>query len=348
MVALGMVTTRDFISSVLLLSLAACGGGSSSGPTPVSSPTPVPGATVVAVVFYDENGNGRADPDEQIRIPDVEVAVGGRSAKSEKATGRAVVTGVPTGMQTVSVKADTLPPFYVAEVAAPIQVPMPDGAQAMIGLTLPIEGNQTNTYMAFGDSITRGDGSSAGGYPPDLQVRLAAHFGGAVVTTHGADSTNSFEGVERIRRHLTTRPAYTLILYGTNDWNAPECQDNPRCATVGNLRTMVQMAKVFHSLPVIATIPPTNPSLNPAGRNKWVSDVNDLLRPMAASEGAVVAEVFQAFMKQPDLTRLFSDHIHPNDAGYQIMSGAFFEAIAHGRATASSPRWPVLFAVRRP
>jgi len=117
---------------------------------------------------------------------------------------------------------------------------------------------------------------------------------------------------------------------------------------VGNLRTMVQMAKVFHSLPVIATIPPTNPSLNPAGRNKWVSDVNDLLRPMAASEGAVVAEVFQAFMKQPDLTRLFSDHIHPNDAGYQIMSGAFFEAIAHGRATASSPRWPVLFAVRRP
>src|SRR5712692_10412997 len=121
MAALGMVTTRDFIGSVLLLSLAACGGGSSSGPTPVASPTPIPGATVVAVVFYDENGNGRADPDEQIRIPDVEVTVGGRSAKSEKATGRAVVTGVPSGAQTVSVKADSLPPFYVAEVAAPIQ-----------------------------------------------------------------------------------------------------------------------------------------------------------------------------------------------------------------------------------
>src|SRR6266852_5520940 len=117
MAALGMVTTRDFMSSVLLLSLAACGGGSSSGPTPVSSPTPVPGATVVAVVFYDENGNGRADADEQIRVPDVEVTVGGRSAKSAAATGQAVVTGVPVGAQMIAVKADTLPPFYSAQAA---------------------------------------------------------------------------------------------------------------------------------------------------------------------------------------------------------------------------------------
>jgi hypothetical protein len=59
--------------------------------------------------------------------------------------------------------------------------------------------------------------------------------------------------------------------------------------------------------------------------------------------------VFQGFMKQPDLSKLFSDHIHPNDAGYAIIADAFFEAIAHGHATTSSARWPsVLFAAPRP
>jgi lysophospholipase L1-like esterase len=344
-----MTTSPRSVAPVLLFSLAACGGGSSSGPTPLPSPSTVPGATVVAVVFYDENGNGRADADEQIRVPDVEVTVGGRSAKSAAATGQAVVTGVPAGAQMITVKADTLPPFYSAQAAVPIQVPTPDGTQTMIGLTLPIDSNLTNVYLAFGDSITRGDGSSSGGYPPRLQARLAAYFGGAAVVNKGADATNSAEGVERVKRQVSgQRPAYTLIMYGTNDWNAPQCQDNPRCETVGNLRTIIQTVKVFRSLPVIATIAPTDPTQNPPSRNQWISDVNNLLRTMAASEGAVVADVFQAFMKQPDLSKLFSDHIHPNDAGYAVISDAFFEAIAHGRATPASAAGPVLFAAPRP
>jgi lysophospholipase L1-like esterase len=334
------------IALPLVVALAACGGGGSSGPGPLPSPSTVPGATVVATLYYDENGNGRADGDETIRIPDVEVTVGGRSARSEKMTGRAVVTGVPPGAQTLAVRAETLPPFFAAQAAVPLQVSLPDGAQAMLALTLPIENNQTNVYMAFGDSITRGDGGSAGGYPRDLQERLAAHFGGAIVNNRGADSTNSFEGVERVRRNLIgSRPAYTLILYGTNDWHAPECQENPRCATVGNLRTIVQAVKTFRSLPFIATIPPTNPALNPEGRNKWVSDVNDLIRAMAREEGAFLVDVHQNVVRQGgDLSRFFSDHVHPNDAGYRLIAESFFEAIAHGRATPAASGSPHLLS----
>jgi lysophospholipase L1-like esterase len=286
--------------------------------------------------------------EEEIRIPDVEVAIGGRTARSEKATGRAVVSNVPAGAQTLSLRADTLPPFFAAaQGSVPVQVPT-DGSPVMVPLTLPIENNRTNIYMAFGDSITRGDGSSAGGYPPDLQARLAAHFGGAAVSNQGRDSTNSFEGVERMRRNLIgQRPAYTLILYGTNDWNAPECQDNPNCRTVTNLRDMVRAVKDFDSLPVVATLPPTNPALTPEGRNKWVSDVNDLIRAMARGEGAALADVHQAFLRQSNLASLFSDHVHPNDAGYRIIAESFFEAIAHGsRSTSSSASAPTLFTRR--
>jgi lysophospholipase L1-like esterase len=329
----------------LLVALAACGGGSSpSGPTPQPSPSTVPGATVTVVLYYDENANGRADGGEGIRIPDVEVTIGGRSARTEKTTGRAVITGVPAGAQTLSVRADTVPPFFAVQAPGPVQVSLPGGGETMVGLTLPIDDNQTNTYMAFGDSITRGDGGSAGGYPADLQRRLAAHFGGAFVNNRGADSTNSFEGVERARRNLNSRPAYTLILYGTNDWNAPECQDNPACHTVDNLRAIVQATKSFRSLPFIATIPPTNPALTPAGRIQWVADVNNLIRPMAQQQGAFLVDVEKTFLAQGgDLSRFFSDHVHPNDAGYALIAQTFFEAIAHGRSTPSAAAVPEIF-----
>jgi lysophospholipase L1-like esterase len=323
--------------------LAACGGGGASGPTAVPSPSAPPGATVVATVYYDENGNGVADPGETIRIPDVEVTIGGRSARSEKGTGRAVVTGVPAGAQTVGVRTETLPPFFSAESVAPVQVALPDGAQTMLGLTLPIGNNQTNTYMAFGDSITRGDGSTAGGYPPDLQNRLAAQFGGAYVNNRGADSTNSFEGVERVKRNLNSNPAYTLILYGTNDWNAPECQDNPNCHTVDNLRAIVEAVKAYRSLPFLSTIIPADPSMNPDSRNKWVADVNNLIRPMAQQEGAFLVDCEKTFLAQGDLTKLFSDHVHPNDTGYSLISQTFFEAIAHGKSTPTSSSDSYLF-----
>ena len=340
-----MIKIPRVSSLALLLALSACGGGSPSGPTSQPSPSTAPGATVVATLYYDENQNGRVDGNEAIRIPDVEVSIGGHTARSEKTTGRAVVTGVPAGAQTLTVRADTLPPFYALEQAAmPVQVPLPDGGQVMVALTLPIADNQTNVYMAFGDSITRGDGGTAGGYPADLQARLAAHFGGAFVNNRGADSTNSFEGVERVKRNLNSHPAYTLILYGTNDWNAPECQDNPNCATVPNLRTIVQAVKSYDSLPFIATIPPTNPTLTPAGRIKWVADVNNLIRPMAREQGAFLVDVEKTFLAQPNLAALFSDHVHPNDAGYQLISQTFFEAIAHGKATPTSTAAPQLFA----
>ena len=331
-------------SVTLLLALSACGGGSPSGPTSQPSPSTAPGATVVATLYYDENQNGRVDGDEAVRIPDVEVSIGGRTARSEKTTGRAVVTGVPAGAQTLTVRADTLPPFYALEQAAmPVQVSLPDGGQVMVALTLPIADNQTNVYMAFGDSITRGDGGTAGGYPTDLQARLAAHFGGAFVNNRGADSTNSFEGVERVKRNLNSRPAYTLILYGTNDWNDQTCQLRPAadCFTMESLQTIVEKVKDAESLPVLATLPPANPAVN-NGRNQWNDQMNELIKGLAKSEGAVLADLNAAFKAKGNLPALFSDDpdgVHPNDAGYDVIADAFFKTITGARSASASRRW---------
>lgn len=317
-------------AALLAALLAGCGGGGS----PTSPPTAPPdaGFTVRAVVFYDENATGVLDSAEPIRIPDVTVTVAGHSAPSAKRTGEADVTGVPAGTFPVAVRIDTLPPFFSAGPSPSVTVPT-DGT-VPLSVTLNIGANQPNVYMAFGDSLTAGDGvATSQAWPARLQALLEQHFGGAVVRNRGASGTNSFEALERLQRNLNgNEPAYTLILYGTNDWNDIECQDNPDCHTVPNLRTVVQRVKGFHSLPFIATLPPGNPALVPAGRNDWIAAVNDRIRAMAAQEGAFLVDIHRLFLRQPNLPGLYVDHLHLNPAGHDLAASAWFEAIAHGRS----------------
>src|SRR6185436_5622442 len=162
---------------LILLAGVATGVACSTSPSgPGSPPSTEPtGYGVNVVVFYDENGDGILGPNEVARIPDVEVTVGGHTARTEKLSGRAVVGNVPAGAQTVSVRTETVPPFYVASPPRSITVPQGDGSVNAMGLSLSIGNNIPGVYMAFGDSITLGDGPPpAANYPTRLQSKLMA------------------------------------------------------------------------------------------------------------------------------------------------------------------------------
>jgi lysophospholipase L1-like esterase len=334
-----------------VLASAACGGG--GGPTTPPPVTTPPGATVNVLVYYDENGNGLLDPAEQARLPQVEVTVGGRSARTETLSGGAAVQGVPNGTFPVAINPATLPPFYSAGAsAASVTVPGNDGAPIPLPARLQIGGNRPNVYMAFGDSITKGEGdSSPAGYPGRLQTKLRAHFGDGEVVNRGADGTNTGEAVERVLRNIRpTQPAITLVMYGTNDWNPVACQNAAPCDVVRNLRRVLEEVKGTDSLPFLATLPPVNPLLAGNDRNRWTEQTNTALKQLAREEGAFVVDVYEAFRLQGgELSRFFADHVHPNAAGYDVIAEAFFQAIALGREApraSSAGRAPVLF--RRP
>jgi lysophospholipase L1-like esterase len=336
---------------ILVAALAAACGGGSSGPTdPGGTPTPTPGSPVSGFVFYDENANGILDPTETVRLPSVGVTVGGVAA-STAAEGRFSVPSVPNGSQTAEARPDTLPAYFTPGPMLSVSVP-PSGDVAVPAVLALGTRAKPNVYLAFGDSITWGQGSSDGsGYSDVLQADLRAFWGKAGVAKDGEPGTKSNKGESRLGPSLSThRPAYLLILYGTNDWNEPDCRNEFPCFTITALRSMVLQARDAGAFPVVGTIPPVNPAYvdrNPEERNDWVRRMNDLVRAMAKEERAAVAEVHGEFLKQSSLPALFDDDKHPNDAGFQLIARAFFGAITRPISASASRRAPAFF-FRRP
>jgi lysophospholipase L1-like esterase len=313
---------------VCALQVVACGGGGPTGPGPAA-----PTHSVVVTAFYDENGNGTLDLGENTRLGEIELEVAGRTGKAEKQTGRATVASVPEGTHRVGVRAASLPPFFQthANFEVSVQSPQPAGADVFFPLILPLgPRSRPNIYLGFGDSITSGDGSvHHDGYADTVQGLLRGHFGQAGIILDGVNATRTDRGAARLPFVLNDhRPAYVLILYGTNDWNRQECKDDRfPCDMVENIRDMVRTTKAAGALPVVGTIPPTNPTQTIPERNLWVSAINKLIKAMALQEGAAVADVEAAFLRQPSLSALFDDHVHPNDRGYEVLGEAFFLGI---------------------
>jgi acyl-CoA thioesterase I len=335
-----MRRTARLAAVIPLLLACACGGGG-GGPTGPGPATPR--HPVALTVFYDENGDGVAAATENARVPDVAVEIAGQSGTSAKVTGEATVPNVPDGRHTVGLR--SLPPYYRLTGAAPA-VDVPQSTPAAVALTLPIGGNRANRYLGFGDSITDGLGSrDIDGYRGPLQEALQRHFGRGVVEQDGLGGSKSDDGAERIYGVINrVRPAYTLILYGTNDWK--RCEQQVPCYTVDAVRSMIGAAKAIDSLPILATLPPVNPNENLPERNDWIVRMNTALRAMAQLEGTPVADVHGGFTRAAgtggELAALFVDTVHPNDRGYQIIADAFFRAItAQPTTTASS--LPTLF-----
>jgi len=305
--------------------------------TPSPSPSPTgPTGMVQATVYYDENGNGQLDPTEDVRLPNVSVSIGSATAKTQSGTGIALVQGIPYGAQTVTVQTGSLPPYW--QPANPVTISVPDQGEVRIPVTLPTGRDLVlKQYVAFGDSITHGDGSSSGtGYPPLLEVSLRGSMGAAWVANRGASGTTSAEGAERIKRAMDTyKPSHVLVLYGTNDWNFPQCQSPlaSSCFTIESLREIIVFIKSRGSLTYLSTLPPVSVNLD---RNPWIEQMNTLIKGLGQEQGVPVVDTYAAFRSAGTLTTLYYDDVHPNDSGYQVLAQTFARALTTGRTASTT------------
>jgi lysophospholipase L1-like esterase len=92
---------------------------------------------------------------------------------------------------------------------------------------------------------------------------------------------------------------------------------------------------------VLATITPVNPLYSTAQRDAFYDQTNLGIKALAREENIVLADLSADFKAAGNLSALFDDDVHPNDAGYQVMAQGWFKAITRARSAAasSSPRF---------
>lgn len=332
-----MAGARSLALVVVGLAFGSCGGGSSPPTTPTPTPTAPPGNhSLTATVYYDFLRNSALDPEETVRFGDVEIQIGGGSGVSQAGTGEALVQGISAGSHQVAIEASTLPPFFILGTERTVEVPA--DTEVLVPVALPIRQNQAFRYLSTGDSIAEGTGSSDGeGYRSLLNSMLSGYYDMPIdIKYRGRSGGTSEEGASRTQRDLDlVKPAYTLIAWGTNDYNY--CGAPATCDTVPNLRSMVQMVKAASSMPCVATITPANPIHGGAeGRNAWIAEMNEMIKAMAREEGALVVDLYAAFMAAGNSPNLYSDHIHPSPQGYDRMARTWFDALTLPRALTPS------------
>lgn len=188
-----------------------------------------------------------------------------------------------------------------------------------VPLTLAAAAEAAN-IAAFGDSITAGDGSNSGGYPPKLEGLLASNGKPSVVANFGHSGEQTPQGVNRFDAVLASFPTnIILIMEGTNDVQVGISVET----TKFNLQTMITKAKAANVIPVLATLTPNDrvgsPTLIPA---TW----NPMIAALASSNGIKLADHYAA--TAPTWGSLNDDGVHPNDSGYQVLASTWYAAIA--------------------
>jgi lysophospholipase L1-like esterase len=194
-------------------------------------------------------------------------------------------------------------------------------------LFLTTGANATN-ISAFGDSITKGDGSNSGGYPPKLSNLLNADGKPATVANFGKGGENTWYGSQRFDSVLAAFPAnFILIMEGTNDIVVGLSVESTR----HNLQAMINKAKAANVAPLLSTLTPSTRS------GSLVPQVwNPMIKTLASSNGIPLVDNYAA--TAPTWGSLQSgDGLHPNDRGYQVIANTWFTTLAPIISSASKP-----------
>jgi len=134
---------------------------------------------------------------------------------------------------------------------------------------------------------------------------------------------------------IDLQPVVVQIMAGTNDIasnTGPMTIDE----TEANFRTMTELAQAHGIRVILASIPPADrfpwrPGLDVTPR---IAAINAWLKRYAAETGSTYADYWSALQDGQGAMRagLSSDHVHPTDAGYDVMEPVARRAITEALA----------------
>ena len=195
-------------------------------------------------------------------------------------------------------------------------------------------------YVAFGDSITEGfphtlvpqllDPAPVGSYPAVLLALLRARYTSQtiIVLDEGIGGELVADGLARLPAVLNAdNPGALLLMEGANDLN--QFGVAGLASIVSGLRQMIRNGRGRGMSVFIGTLLPQRANGTPprAVFPELVVPANDAIRTMAASEGAILVDLYAAFGGTPDPALISSDGLHPTSAGNERIAQTFYNAI---------------------
>jgi lysophospholipase L1-like esterase len=204
------------------------------------------------------------------------------------------------------------------------------GARAVAELPLKI--------VCLGDSVTKGERP---GVKADetfcvvLEKKLLKADPKAQVINAGIGGHTTLNALARFERDvLAVKPTHVVIMFGLNDSWIDKDRTEPRLSPAefaGNLKKMVGSLKerkvtvlLLTPNPVIA--PKYGPDRN-ANLKKYVTEV----RRLAREERVTLVDVYARFGELPlegtDLNTLFTDAMHPNPKGHELLADLLFDEL---------------------
>ncbi|MFL6451721.1 MAG: SGNH/GDSL hydrolase family protein [Bryobacteraceae bacterium] len=186
---------------------------------------------------------------------------------------------------------------------------------------LPGPGETENRVVFMGDSITDAWGRSRGVF-----------FPGKPYINRGISGQTTPQMLVRFRPDvIALKPKVVVILGGTNDIagnTGPESIEEIE----GNLESMAELAKsngikvvLASVMPVCDYIKPQTPRRPPA----QIITLNAWMRSYCARAGLIYLDYYSALLDDRNMFRkeLTFDGLHPNDAGYAVLSPLAAQAI---------------------
>jgi lysophospholipase L1-like esterase len=220
----------------------------------------------------------------------------------------------------------------------------------------------TDNILAFGDSITWGTTWFVGtpvGFPPItpvfpgrieepypaklqrlLRTAYPAQASQIVVEESGVPGECTWFPCGNVntagRNRITTamRDVHDLVIIfeGVNDLNSGFSYFNIQEA----LRSMVRSTFARGKLPVLCTLLPVSDAHGDL--HVRIIELNRRLRLVAQEEGVVLADLYQAYVRDAFWPNYLSvDGLHPNDAGYEKIAQTLHDVIRQNFETVAQP-----------
>jgi len=183
--------------------------------------------------------------------------------------------------------------------------------------------------LAFGDSITQGwnadtNSDEDGGYIPILENLLDTQVEETRIFELGWGGETTDHALARLPAVLLFIGDKILMMHGTNDIN----EGVSVSTMLFNVEQMIQLCIADEIEPMVSTIIPRVDDPRDWD-NSLAREFNAGVLALTQQYGAEFCDNFEAFWTyEPSYRRLFSDHLHPNALGYQVMAETWFRAQA--------------------